>query len=556
MADGFKGNTEMENILKWANEMSSKQSSDQIRLEYKDDGVYLSVMPPQGGAIQVTPDQLVKDIEARQVKNLDMYAVRQAAKDMTGQPVRIAPYQEELKADATVIIELSGNKMEAYLRVLPPRGGKPATRQDIEKALQEKNVVYGLNQEVIDNAVYLQQVVDPIVVARGVEPVDGENTRIEYKFNTDAVRGKPTEMMDGRVDYYSLNLIQNVSEGEVLAVKIPAGLGKPGLTVTGEEIPPKPGKDVQLAIGKNVELRENNTIAVATANGHVTLMGTKITVSNVYEVKGDVDFNTGNIEFNGTVIVKGSVREGFKVVADGDVDVNNTIADGIVECSGSLKVKNGIVGRTKSRIKAGGSVFTRFIENSTVESGGDVVVGEAIMHSKVSAKKSVAVGGKGVIVGGVIRAGEEINCKIVGSPLATATELEAGVNPELRREHSSVVKVKQAKEQDYEKATKAITLLKHLKETQGELAPDKLAVLVRVTKMQALLAEEIERLNQTLENIEIQIQQSERGRIMVQEVLHSGVKVTIGSSYMQTHDDYKFVCLTKVGEDIKISSYR
>ncbi|MHB9093062.1 MAG: DUF342 domain-containing protein, partial [Eubacteriales bacterium] len=415
MSDGFGNNTDMDQILKWANDMTNKRSNDLVKLDYRDDGVYLAVFSPQAGENPQSPEQVVKDIELRKIQNPDFSKVRQAATEMNGVPVCIAPPQPETKQDGLVNLELNNTKMEAYLRVSPPEGGQPVTRQDIENALKEKNVIYGINDDIIDRAVNMQMVSEPLVIARGAAPIDGENARIDFKFTTDVLPGKPTEMVDGRVDYYSLNLIQNVEQGEVLAVKIPAGQGTPGRLVTGEEVPAKPGKDIQLSIGKNVELRENNSVAVSTANGHVLLSGNKINVSNVYEVKGDVDFNTGNIEFNGTVIVKGSVREGFKVIAEGDVEVMNTIADGVVECTGNLKVKNGIVGRTKSKIKAGESVFTRFIENSSVESGGDIVVGEAIMHSKVSAKKSIVVGGKGVIVGGISRAGEEINCKIVGS---------------------------------------------------------------------------------------------------------------------------------------------
>ncbi len=558
MSDDFQKeltDREIERIMEKADEIASKGPQDGIRLvEYKDDGVYLTVLPPQNGGRALNPEDVVKDIEARKIKDVEYIKVRQAVREMRGEPVYIAPPQKEVIEDAVVNVEISKNKMEAYLTVYPARGGKPATRQDVENALKEKNVVYGVIDEIIDKAVSLQQISEPLVVARGCPPVDGENARIDFKFKKDEIAGKPTELLDGRVDFYNLNLIQNVEPGDILAVKIPATPGTPGYTVTGEEIPAKPGKDIQIGIGKNVELIDNNTTALSTARGHVVVTGGKISVSTVYEVAGDVDFNTGNIEFNGSVIVKGSIREGFQVVADGDVEVMNTIADGIVQCTGNLKVRNGIVGK-KTSIKAGGSVFTRFIENSKVESGGDVVVGEAIMHSKVSAKKTVTVGGKGVIVGGLVRAGEEISCRIVGSPLATVTELEAGVSPELRREHARILKEKQAKELDYDKAEKAIKLLNHLQQTQGELPADKMAILVRVSRLQTQLTEELAQLKERLENIEFQIQQSERGRIKVQGIMHPGVKVTIGSAYMHIQDEYSFVSLTKSGEDIKISPY-
>lgn len=556
MSGSFDKNSEIEQIVKWADELAAQQSQSSWNLDYREDGVYLTVFRPQKAGGAVDPDDILRQVQSRKLQNLDLAKIRQTAREMTGQPVKIAPPQKDSAETGTVTIEISSDKMEAYLTMFSPNGGPQISRQDIETALRKKNVVYGIKEDIIDKALRMQVVSEPLVVARGTEPVDGQNARVDYKFNTDVFRGKPTEMLDGRVDFYNLHLIHNVEPGEVLAVKIPAGQGTPGITVTGQELPAKAGKDVQLAIGKNVELSDDNTKVLATAKGHVILNGNKISVSNVYEINGDVDFNTGNIEFNGTVVVKGSVREGFKVVADGDVEVMNTISDGVVQCTGSLRVKNGIVGRTKSKIKAGGGVITRFIENSTVESGADVVVGEAIMHSKVSARKSVVVGGKGVIVGGVIRAGEEITCKIVGSSLATATELEAGINPELRQELIQLSNLRQAKRQDYEKAEKAVKLLNQLKQVHGELPPDKMAVFMRVNKIQAQLTTELEELNQRIENVEFQIQQSERGRIMVEGVIHSGVKVTIGSANIHIHDDYKFACLTKVGEEIKISPYR
>jgi hypothetical protein len=365
--------------------------------------------------------------------------------------------------------------------------------------------------------------------------------------------GKPEELMDGRVDFYNLHFIHNVQPGDVLAVKSQATKGQPGFTVTGEELPAKPGKDIQIMAGKNVELSQDNLTAIATGSGHASIQGNKISVSNVYEVSGNVDFNTGNIDFNGSVVVKGSIREGFKVVADGDVEVMDTISDGIVECTGTLKVRNGIIGRSKSRITAGGSIYTRFIENSIIDAGGDIMVGEAIMHSHVSARKTIVVAGKGVIVGGLVRAGREINCKVAGSTMATVTELETGVNPELRRRHSALYKEKQAKEADLDKADKAVKLLNYLEQTQGSLPEDKKAIYIRVSRMKSELTNEIQEMTRTIRDLEERIQASEQGRVVAQGVIHPGVKVTIGSASIHIYDDHHRVCLVKVGPDIRIN---
>jgi len=39
----------------------------------------------------------------------------------------------------------------------------------------------------------------------------------------------------------------------------------------------------------------------------------------VYEVDGDVDYGVGNINFIGSVVIKGSIRDGFSVVAGSDI---------------------------------------------------------------------------------------------------------------------------------------------------------------------------------------------------------------------------------------------
>lgn len=55
------------------------------------------------------------------------------------------------------------------------------------------------------------------------------------------------------------------------------------------------------------------------------------------------------------------------------------------------------------------------------------------MHSKLFAGENITVNEKkGLLVGGIARAGKKIEANIVGSSLATLTYLEAGVDPELK----------------------------------------------------------------------------------------------------------------------------
>ncbi|MHB8172272.1 MAG: FapA family protein, partial [Thermincolia bacterium] len=198
----------------------------------------------------------------------------------------------------------------------------------------------------------------------------------------------------------------------------------------------------------------------------------------------------------------------------------------------------------------------KFIENSEVESGGDITVGEAIMHSRIIAKGSVRVGGrKGLIVGGLVRVGEEITAKIIGSNFATATELEVGINPEMRKQYEEAQSQLKDTEINLDKAQKALTLLKHLEQAQG-LSEDKKVMLVKVTRSYHHLMANIQELRDKVQEMEVELEESERGRIMVEGLIHSGVKVTIGTSILHVHDNIQYASLTRENHEIKVGSYR
>ena len=113
-------------------------------------------------------------------------------------------------------------------------------------------------------------------------------------------------------------------------------MGEKGFNVLGEEIRPRPGRDVRLPVGANTEIVANKL--VSTSKGHISYANHKVNIFQTYEVNGDVDFNTGNINFPGNVIIKGNVKNGFTVRAGGDVDISGNLA-GTVIIGGNLNVK-------------------------------------------------------------------------------------------------------------------------------------------------------------------------------------------------------------------------
>jgi len=167
----------------------------------------------------------------------------------------------------------------------------------------------------------------------------------------------------------------------------------------GEQIKPVPGKQVNCSICKGAKIQEDKRIVEH--DGSLTWQHDKIGVSTLLYIPGDVDFSVGNIKHPGKVLVKGFIRDGFRVIADDDIEVKGGIEGAIVTSkSGSVIVHGGIIGQGKSRVKAANNVEARFIQEASVEAGNSIVVNEYIMRSSLVSQDAVLVQGlKGRIIG-------------------------------------------------------------------------------------------------------------------------------------------------------------
>ncbi|MHB8170450.1 MAG: DUF342 domain-containing protein, partial [Thermincolia bacterium] len=330
-----------------------------VRLwEYKEDGIYLVIHRPKGKGEPVSLETIKRESVERNIINIDWALVEEAIKTPTGVPVKIAEVQPDFIQDGSLNVAISSDKMDVDLVVYPPKGGKEVTIEQAMAALTEAGVVYGINEEKVRKGIEMSHVSEKMKVANGLPVVNGVDAKIDYKFNIMGIEVHPKELADGRADFYNLNLIQNVVQGQILAVKSPSTQGTDGMTVTGQPLVAKPGKDKLIKAGKNTELMDNDTTLIAIAAGHVLYSSGKVGVYPVFEVNGDVDFTSGNIDFVGSVIIKGSVRQGFSVKAAGDVEVNGNIGGGAVFAGGHIKVKDGIVSnKDKAPVIAKGNIF-------------------------------------------------------------------------------------------------------------------------------------------------------------------------------------------------------
>ncbi|HPU78704.1 MAG TPA: FapA family protein, partial [Thermosynergistes sp.] len=336
---------------------------------------------------------------------------------------------------AKIEVDISDDELKAFIRVTPPLDDRDwPTVNELKRALEEVGVEYGIDEGALEEIAREHVEDEWVLVAKGNLPKDGEDAQIVLK--VELGRPKPKEADANRVDMRELGAVVNVLRGQELAEKIPLKQGEDGTSVKGKPLKARQGKDRQLPKGKNTEVSDDGLHLLAAMDGHVSIREGKIDVLPVYEIKGDVDYGVGNVDFVGTVIVRGTVREGFVVMASGDIQVDGAVEGAKLKSGGSIVVKGGISGMGKGELSAQGDIIVRYAEQATLRSGSNVVAERALLHSLVYARSEVQVSGgkKGTIAGGKIYAGSEVICDELGSKMETRTEVQVGTSPELIEE--------------------------------------------------------------------------------------------------------------------------
>ncbi len=522
-------------------------------VEYRSDGVYLSVIPEKKSGVDVSFDEIEEFLKRKKITGIDIEAVKKTIESKDDTECKIAQEQQEQKIDAEMKVRISNNKMQAGVVIIPPEGGEMLSAQKMIARLKEQNVVFGIDTDIIEaiskDPIYNQE----IEVAKGIEPIHGENAKMTYHFQL-SKNMKPKILEDGRVDFHELNLIENVAKGDVLINATPPTQGTPGKNVLGEKVAPIPGKPAKLPVGKNVEIAEQGQKLIASIDGQVVLANQKVNVYALYEVNGDVDNSVGNIDFVGNVIVKGNVLTGFSIKAGGTVEVQGVVEGATIKCTGDIVLRRGMQGLSKGVLITQGNIVAKYIEHSRLSAKGDIT-SEAIMHSHVECEGTLTLGGKkGLFVGGAAKVGTEILAKMIGSPMATVTDIEVGVSPEIREKHKQLKTQIPKMEQELKKTDQAIEMLKKL-EKIGPLDEQKQQFMAKTAKTKTYIKKQVEEMKKEYENIENRLKEQARGKIKVLNVIFPGAKVTIGSSMLYIKEEIKYATLYQSGADIRIGAY-
>ena len=507
--------------------------------------IMLKVIPPIGKGLPVEYKDVMQEINRPDTLEVDESLIKKYVKQGTDNGYAIVgAYKHVSAGDVLISVECTKDEMKASIIVTPPAmSGAEASPESIKRALSAQGVIEQCYDEAkinefVDNPIYNI----PFEVASAILPVDGKDAYILYNFETDVRRLKAKVSETGQINYKELNQIQNVIADQPLATKMQPERGKGGKTIFGRYLEAKNGKDIQVTLGENVHFDRDGVTIKASIDGEVMLVNGKITVEPIKYLDA-VNVKTGDIKFVGTVVIKGNVEEGYKVEAT-NIEINGIVDKSILEATGNIIVRQGIFGKGEGFVKAGKSLWAKFINDTTVEVEENVIVSDSIVNSNVTAMKNIVLRGKKAqIIGGHLLATEEICARKVGSPGGgTETILEVGIDPRAKKRLLELQKNQTDSTRDYENNELDIQNLEQQKKLRKRLPLEKEDKLSSLKQRNKLIGEELEEMTAEIDKIQAHLRELKAvGKVKVEETVYAGVKIYVRDVLDEVKMDTKHV---------------
>lgn len=429
-------------------------------------------------------------------------------------------------------VSVSSDELEAYVDLLDPV--EEMTEADLLSFLEEKKVTFGiLHDEISRIASDDGSVTYPLLIAVGKQPVHGKDGKVifdkEVNFEIDEHE---------KASFRDIIAIPSVQEGERIAAIEPPTNGIPGTNVYGVEVAPKPGKPAQLRAGKNTTFKRSDDAFYSSIDGQLSSDERSLQVQPLFEVNGDLDLRTGNLDFVGSIMINGNVPTGFRVFAQGDITIYGMVEGATITAGGSVHISEGIAGLGKAVVEAGQDIRVGYINQATVEAGQDLFVEYSILHSDCVAHRSVYCQ-RGHIIGGTISAGVHIEAKDIGNRMNTPTGLYLGVNKKVEEKRSKYNLLLKTKQEDQTKLEMIGQKLEEKERASGQLSAKERITKLRQRNSLDAVEKETDELKEILEELNVTIGNLTEAKVQVNGKLYGQVHLGFGKYQHQVRSEYR-----------------
>ncbi len=342
---------------------------------------------------------------------------------------------EKLEADASIeveggmILEIEANGLAAYLKKTD-QFDDTITVEDIYAILAGHRIQFGLaNEKMIEGFINSSGFKsNTFKIASGIDRVVGMDARIEYYFDTDYLKAGGMDE-EGNIDFKDRGAIPKIEEGTLLARKFPLTPPKNGRNIYGEELETLPVNDIELRTQSGAILFNENTELYAEISGYPKLTWTgHINVIEDFIVKGDVNYETGHVIYDGNIEVKGCLKSGFNITGR-NIKIQE-VDGGIIIAHGDLTIVNGVNNAT---IYSRGHVNAKFIHNATIFCLGNLNIDKEIVDSKIKTSGTCNIK-RGEIINSKVSSNSGVEAKNLGTSKTAPNTIEVGVDTYLETE--------------------------------------------------------------------------------------------------------------------------
>lgn len=429
--------------------------------------------------------------------------------------------------EASTYVRISEDRMEAWI-YLTPEENMDYKRDDLKDILKAYGVNAGFHDSnlaaIIKKKIFFREV----LAAVGTPAKDGVDGRYEFAISTENYLKNPKINPDGSVDYRSMNLLENIEKGQLIAQYFPAVPGEDGVDVCGKPIPARAIKELPQLKGKGISPRDAENKIYALEDGKIAVKDNEVEIRTVHEVNGDVDYITGFVDFNGDLMINGNVGRDVTIRAGKTVTITGTVESAHIEAGGDVILKCGIQGNEKAMIISGGNVYADFIEQSNVTAKGTVQANSIVNCTVEAGEKVILTGKKGILLGGHTHALRGVEAACLGNDAELRTEVAAGIDRATYLRRSSLTKQITEIDNQLEAIVEEIDVIEKQQLMANESSLNELK-LNQIKERKQELEDKKAQTNKEYEEVSALIESCQHVAIRATGNIHRGVMLTINN---------------------------
>ena len=501
--------------------------NERFSLYYRNGYAILRVFPPETPQDRVYAEEVANRMKLLQIPMVRMKLIEEIIERSDGTREKLVEWPAGASLSPHLTIRISEDRMQAEVLTDPPRvGGGTVTQEQFEHLLDDNGITSGIDWDVVAHCVENETYNKWLIIASGVPAVHGRGGRIQYHFNTE--RGKPfRELPGGRIDLKELNFIQFKKQGDILAERLDPILPREGFNIFGEKVPANPADEGEtMQAGTGTEFR--NGAIYALEDGNARLEKGAVIIEPVVTVN-NVDYETGNLDFNGSVIIKGAVSDGFSIRVSGDVQVTKSVGRVHIEAGRNVILQSGINGDKEGRITAGGDIYARFVESSLLSASGSLIVTGSILHSTLNVSGHLLLeGGRCEILGGLAIVKGWVKCRKIGSLYETKTNLIVGVEPEELEQFLEHLKKMDQLRDRQDNLDRQIQYYNNKKKSRDEKDRSVQVQIAVLEKESRIVGTDIEATRESIKNMRKNLNPDPESFVLAEDMIYTGSKISFG----------------------------